>query len=86
MIVLGREEWRARMQAHHDRVAAHADAFVARRSRGAQHPVHDYAPVKIETAAGRAQYEREQRELAAQATPLRERLKSVCEGLLLMRQ
>ncbi len=54
MSVLGREEWRSRMQAHHDRVAAHADAFVDRRSRGAQHPVHDFlftyysfAPAKL---------------------------------------
>ncbi|MFN0078696.1 MAG: hypothetical protein ACKVY0_19725 [Prosthecobacter sp.] len=54
MIVLVRDEWRSRMQSHHDRVAAHADAFVDRRSRGAKHPVHDFlftyysfAPAKL---------------------------------------
>lgn len=40
-----------------------------------------YLPVKIETAEGRAQYEREQRELAAQANVLRERLRACCEML-----
>lgn len=54
MIVLRREEWQARMRTHLERVAAHADAFVDRRSRGAKHPVHDFlftyysfAPAKL---------------------------------------
>ena len=54
MKVLSREEWQARMHAHHERVAAHADAFVDRRSRDAKHPVHDFlftyysfAPAKL---------------------------------------
>lgn len=54
MIVLNREQWQARMRAHEARVAAHADAFVDRRSRGAKHPVHDFlftyysfAPAKL---------------------------------------
>lgn len=54
MIVLRRDEWQARMQAHLERVTAHADAFVDRRSRGTQHPVHDFlftyysfAPAKL---------------------------------------
>lgn len=54
MIVLSRDEWRSRMQLHHARVAAPADAFVDRRSRGAKHPVHDFlftyysfAPAKL---------------------------------------
>ncbi|WP_395748427.1 hypothetical protein [Prosthecobacter sp.] len=54
MIVWTRDEWRQRMQAHAERVAAHADAFVDRRSRGAKHPVHDFlftyysfAPAKL---------------------------------------
>lgn len=38
-------------------------------------------PVKIETAEGRAQYEREQRDLATRATVLRERLRTCCEAL-----
>ena len=41
-VVWSRVEWQARMQAHLDRVAVHADAFVDRRSRGAKHPVHDF--------------------------------------------
>ncbi len=40
--VLDRAEWHARMQAHLRRVAAHADAFVDRRSREKKHPVHDF--------------------------------------------
>lgn len=54
MIVLRRAEWQTRMRAHHDRVAAHADAFVDRRSRDDKHPVHDFlftyysfAPAKL---------------------------------------
>jgi len=54
MIVLGRDEWRSRMQSHQDSVAAHADAFVDRRSLGAKHAVHDFlftyysfAPAKL---------------------------------------
>lgn len=54
MIVLEREQWHARMRAHEARVAAHADAFVDRRSRGTKHPVHDFlftyysfAPAKL---------------------------------------
>ncbi len=41
-IVWSREEWQSRMQAHMTRVAAHADAFVDRRSRAVKHPVHDF--------------------------------------------
>ncbi|MFO1486469.1 MAG: hypothetical protein U1F71_24110 [Verrucomicrobiaceae bacterium] len=41
-IIWSREEWHSRMQAHVARVAAHADAFVERRSREAKHPVHDF--------------------------------------------
>lgn len=40
-----------------------------------------YEPVKIETVEGRALYEREQRELAAQAAELRRRLLEVCTAL-----
>lgn len=40
--VLSREEWHARMHAHLGRVAAHADAFLDRRSREKKHPVHDF--------------------------------------------
>lgn len=40
-----------------------------------------YEPVKIETVEGRAQYEQEQRELAARARVLRERLRACCESL-----
>jgi hypothetical protein len=38
-------------------------------------------PVKIETAEGRVQYEREQRELAAKAAGLRQKLLDCCERL-----
>lgn len=41
-----------------------------------------YSPVKIETAEGRAEYECEQRRLAARAEPVRARLIAVCEALL----
>ena len=40
--VLNREEWHHRAQVHAGRVAAQADAFVDRRSRGTRHPVHDF--------------------------------------------
>jgi len=40
-----------------------------------------YEPIRIETAEGRVQYEREQRELAAKAEPLRTRLGEVCTEL-----
>lgn len=42
MIALPREEWHRRKRVHEARVAAQADAFVVRRSRGAKHPVHDF--------------------------------------------
>ncbi|HRH97648.1 MAG TPA: hypothetical protein PLB55_17030, partial [Prosthecobacter sp.] len=52
--MMERAEWHARMRAHEARVAAHADAFVDRRSRGTKHPVHDFlftyysfAPAKL---------------------------------------
>lgn len=41
-IIWPRKEWQARRQAHLDRVAALADAFVERRSRRMKHPVHDF--------------------------------------------
>jgi hypothetical protein len=40
-----------------------------------------YEPVKIETPEGRAQYEREQRDLAAKAADLRQKLLARCESL-----
>lgn len=40
-----------------------------------------YVPVKIETPEGRAQYEREQRALAARAMGLREKLRACCASL-----
>ena len=40
-----------------------------------------YEPVRIETPEGRARYESEQRALAEQAAPLRERLRVVAESL-----
>lgn len=40
--VLSRAEWHQRRDAHLARVAAQADAFTARRSRGEKHPVHDF--------------------------------------------
>ena len=45
-----------------------------------------YEPVRIETPEGRAQYEQEQRGLAARARDLRERLRISCESLSNMRQ
>ncbi len=41
-----------------------------------------YAPVKIETPEGRADYERRQRQFAERARPLRARLLNLCETLL----
>jgi hypothetical protein len=41
-VVWSRAEWRSLAEAHHQRVSAHADAFVDRRSRGTKHPVHDF--------------------------------------------
>ncbi|MBL9130956.1 MAG: hypothetical protein JNG86_07145 [Verrucomicrobiaceae bacterium] len=41
-VKLTRKEWHARRTAHLERVSALADAFVARRSRGAKHPVEDF--------------------------------------------
>jgi hypothetical protein len=40
-----------------------------------------YAPVRIETAAGRAEYARRQAEFAVRAAPLRARLLELCEVL-----
>ncbi|MES2594606.1 MAG: hypothetical protein V4662_04685 [Verrucomicrobiota bacterium] len=39
---LARDDWRAEMVRHQDRVSEMADAFVQRRSRGEKHPVHDF--------------------------------------------
>jgi len=39
---LPRAVWHERLRAHEARVASYADAFVARRSVGAKHPVHDF--------------------------------------------
>ena len=41
-----------------------------------------FAPITIETPAGRADYERHQRAFAIRGEPLRERLLHVCEQLL----
>jgi hypothetical protein len=41
-----------------------------------------YAPVRIETAEGRARYRREQAEFSERARPLRARLIALCEELL----
>ena len=41
-----------------------------------------FEPVAIETPAGRAEYERHQRDFAARAEPLRERLLNLCDRLL----
>lgn len=46
--------------------------------------VMGYEPVKIETAEGRARYEREQRELATKAAALRQKLLACCESLALI--
>lgn len=40
--IWSREEWHARREDHLERVAAHADAFLDRRSRERKHPVHDF--------------------------------------------
>lgn len=42
----------------------------------------DFAPIPIETEAGRQQYRQEQHELAARAQPVREKLRHACEHLL----
>ena len=41
-----------------------------------------FAPITIETAAGRADYEAHQRAFTARAEPLRTRLLALCERLL----
>jgi hypothetical protein len=41
-----------------------------------------YAPVRIETAEGRAEYRREQSGFTERARPLRARLVELCEALL----
>lgn len=41
-----------------------------------------YAPVRIETAQGRAEYRREQAEFSERAQPLRARLIALCDALL----
>jgi hypothetical protein len=41
-VVWSRAEWLPCAEAHHERVSAHADAFVDRRSRDVKHPVHDF--------------------------------------------
>jgi len=41
-----------------------------------------FEPVKVETPEGRADYEREQRALAARAEPLRARVLAVCESVV----
>jgi hypothetical protein len=41
-----------------------------------------YEPIAIETPAGRAEYERHQRDFAARGEPLRARLLALCERLL----
>ena len=40
-----------------------------------------YQPIEIETAAGRSDYERQQREFAAESAPIRERLLACCHKL-----
>lgn len=42
LILLPTCVWQERAARHRDRVAAYADAFVQRRSRGVKHPVHDF--------------------------------------------
>lgn len=42
MRTLERQEWMTRQAAHLERVAALADAFALRRSRGTKHPVEDF--------------------------------------------
>jgi hypothetical protein len=41
-----------------------------------------YAPIKIETPTGRAEYEQHQREFAERSVPLRNRLITLCDRLL----
>ena len=41
-----------------------------------------YEPVRVETAAGRADYAKAQAALAGRAAPLRDRLSGLCEALL----
>lgn len=41
-----------------------------------------YAPIRIETAEGRAEYEAEQRRLASAASPIRDRLIGACDRIL----
>ena len=43
----------------------------------------DFEPIAIETPAGRAEYERHQRTFATRGEPLRERLISLCDRLLM---
>jgi hypothetical protein len=67
-----------------------ADAFeLAREIREADMRASPYdftqlgfVPIQIETAEGRAEYERYQRIFAARAAPIRERLITLCEQLL----
>ena len=39
---MSRRDWLEALRVHQERVAAHADAFTARRSRDEKHPVHDF--------------------------------------------
>jgi hypothetical protein len=41
-----------------------------------------YSPICIETPEGRAEYESLQRDFAAMAAPLRQRLQAVCETII----
>ncbi len=41
-----------------------------------------YAPIMIETEAGRAEYEQHQRDFTARARPIRQRLIAVCQAVL----
>jgi hypothetical protein len=43
---------------------------------------HGYAPVPVETPAGRAAYARAQAGFARRAAPLRQRLIALCDALL----
>jgi hypothetical protein len=47
---------------------------------------YGHRPVAIETPEGKAEYVRRQRELAARAAELRDRLIAVCEQLLTVRR
>ena len=42
-----------------------------------------FAPIPVETETGRAEYEQHQRAFAKRGQPLRERLRKLCERLLL---